>query len=121
MKKILYRKEEFYGYEKRKEIFSLFSDLKDNYPDNFYLLFYDDLLHDVKLKVEKLFKFCELKIQQQALDFIQGSTSIEKEDTYSVFKKKDKDNAWKLHLNPKIIKEIEQDLQKSNLIEFTTK
>jgi hypothetical protein len=59
----------FFGYEKWKEVFFLFLNLKENDPDRFYLLNYVDLLKNKELVTKQLFNFCDLKLANQTIDF----------------------------------------------------
>lgn len=103
------RPEEFNGYEKWKEVAHLFLRIKNNYPNRFYLLEYEDLLKNNLQTVSSLFKFCNLEVTKQTLDFLLESTNIQEQDAYSVFKKKENDMAWKKELPQFIIDEIRND------------
>ena len=59
-KKNLDRPEEFYGYAKWKEVALLFQKLKEEYPDRFYLVKYNELLSDTLKEVERIFIFVVL-------------------------------------------------------------
>lgn len=107
--------EEFYGYEKWKEVAFLFQDLQSRFPDRFYLINYAQLLVSTSDVVSKLFEFCNLNLTDQTKNFIKTSKSIDDSDTYSVFKIKENDNQWKDSLNSDIIKDITTDLEKSPL------
>lgn len=108
-KKNLNKPEEFNGYEKWKEVTLLFIQLKEQYPNQFYLLNYDDLLKDVNSTISKVFDFCDLKTSSQTYDFINPKVAINQQDAYSVFKTKKEDNEWKKNLPHFIIEEIKND------------
>ncbi len=55
--KNLDKPEEFNGYEKWKEVALLFQKLKEQYPDRFYFVKYDELLTNTKKEVENIFNF----------------------------------------------------------------
>lgn len=115
-KKNLDKIEEFNGYEKWKEVLYLFTDLKAKYSNRVYILHYDDLINDAKNKVKELHYFCGLNFDDQTDKYIASNQSSKYLlDAYSVFRKKQDDDNWKTQLNPKIIKEIRNDLLKSNL------
>lgn len=99
----------YFGYEKWKEVARLFVSIKNNYPNRFYLLEYEDLLKNNLETVSSLFKFCNLEVTKQTLDFLLESTNIQEQDAYSVFKKKENDMAWKKELPQFIIDEISND------------
>lgn len=117
-KKNLTRPEEFYGYEKWKEVTLLFQKLKEHYPDRFYLVKYDKLLSDTLKEVENIFDFCNIEITNQTKNFLMQSRKVNKNDTYSVYKSKYTDDNWKKSLNPIIIDIISNDLKKHNLEEY---
>lgn len=101
--------EEFNGYEKWKEVTYLFESLKATYPERFYLLNYDTLLHETIETTKDLFAFCNLKMQQQTNEFINTSTSTTHTDAYSVFKSKKSDDNWKGNLPKFIVDEVTAD------------
>ena len=107
--KNLNKPEEFYGYEKWKEVCFLFLNLKENYPDRFYLLNYEDLLKNKELITKQLFDFCSLKYTIQTNEFLNTSSSIQSEGTYSVYKRKTDDLEWKDVLPDFIKKTIKTD------------
>ena len=110
--------EEFFGFEKWKEVALLFHELEAIYPDNFYLVTYDQLLHHTMAEVRKLFSFIELDISGQTLGFIDRSRNTDINTTYSVFKKRDDDEAWKHTLHPHIIEEVVRDLKNTELEKY---
>tara|TARA_B100000378_G_scaffold278185_1_gene280566 strand:+ start:349 stop:1164 length:816 start_codon:yes stop_codon:yes gene_type:complete len=101
--------EEFNGYEKWKEVTFLFLELKENFPDRFYLLEYEKILANAETEVTKLFSFCNLTSNAQTLQFLERSTQSHNSDPYSVFKQKNKDDKWKHELPANIIIEIKND------------
>lgn len=112
------RKEEFFGFEKWKEVASLFHKLKEQYPNRFYLINYSNFLKNTEQEVTSVFKFCDIKLSPQTLNFILESTQINKEDVYSVFKTRIKDDAWKKTLNSFIVDVITKDLKRSSLKKY---
>ncbi|MGB5965066.1 MAG: sulfotransferase domain-containing protein [Sulfurimonadaceae bacterium] len=117
-KKNLDKPEEFYGYEKWKEVVLLFHKLQEQYPNRFCLIKYDDLLTHTLEEVEKNFSFCSIQITDQTKRFLKQSTKINQDDTYSVYKSKTADDSWKKRLNPLIVDAISNDLKKNNLDEY---
>lgn len=98
------KKEEFNGFEKWKEVTTIFFELQNKHPKRFYLIEYKNLLENPLLETEKLFDFSGLAMNKQTEEFLNQSTHTHKDDAYSVFKKKTKDDAWKNSL-PKYIQE----------------
>lgn len=116
-KKNLGRPEEFNGYNKWKETAILFLSLKEKYPENVYLLEYQDLL-DNPIKITKqMFEFTGLTYESQTINFLNNSMNINHTDAYSVFKIKEKDDNWK-HLSKDIINYIVGDLKNTELEKF---
>lgn len=107
--------EAFYGFEKWKEVANLFDKLNLEYPNNFLLLNYKDLLHDLGNEIVRLFDFCDLEITQQTTDFIHKSRNTQNSDTYSVYKSKNTDDKWSDTLNKTIVQEIKKDLKDTAL------
>lgn len=103
------KKTHFFGYFKWKEVCFLFLRLRREYPDQFYLISYDDLLSDPILEIKQLFKFCDLNYTEQTDAFIKLSTTTEAEDAYAVFKQRTDDISWKKTLPSFIEKEIKED------------
>lgn len=117
-KKNLNRCEEFFGYEKWKEVYFLFKKLEREYEDRFYLVNYESLIKDTLQEVEGIFRFCNLEISAQTTQFLNDSKSSGNNSTYSVFRNKQEDKQWKSILDEKIISEIREDILKNNIIEF---
>ncbi len=119
-KKNMDKPEEFYGYEKWKEVVFLFEKLENEYPDRFYLLKYDDLLLNTGGEVENIFNFCDIKMSEQTKYFLEKSTQKDEKNPYSVYKKKHTDSGWKKSLNPIIISEITKDLKNNGLEKYVS-
>jgi hypothetical protein len=110
--------EEYFGFEKWKEIYFLFTELKRIYPDRFLLVSYDDLIGETVNQVKKIFKFCDMEINEQTYSFIQRSNVSGKETVYSVYRDKKHDISWVNTLDKAIQSVIEVDLQKNGIVEF---
>jgi len=109
------RVEEFYGYAKWKTVAMLFHDLKDRYPNRFYIIRYSDLLRSTMEEVTKLFDFVGLSMADQTISFINSSKEREIEDPYSVYKKKSDDMSWMGRLPDTIVHAVQQDLKDTPL------
>lgn len=110
--------EEFNGYEKWKEVTSLFLSLKVKHPNQFKLVEYNDLLSDTESVVKDLFVFSNLEITKSTLDFIKQSKQKEVSDAYSVFKTRQVDDKWKTQLKTEIIDYINNDLKGTELEKY---
>ena len=109
------RVEEYYGYEKWKELTVLFINLKKRYPERTYLLKYQDLITNTTQQVTDLFNFCNIPIGRQTYQFLQKSTSGHTEHPYGVYRSKIHDDDWKTSLPVYIQNEILEDLHKSQI------
>lgn len=116
--KNLDKPEEFNGYNKWKEVAFQLINFKSLYPDNFYLLNYDDLLSNLEKTIEKLFHFCNLEMSIETLDFLNKSTNKNMLDAYSVYKLKNSDDQWKVQLSRYIIDEIMHDKEFQSINEI---
>lgn len=101
--------EEFNGYEKWKVTAFLFLELAKEFPQQFRLVQYENLLKAPVNEVKKLFEFSGLDIHPQTKKFIEKSISLNQKDAYSVFKKKENDETWKTELPDFIFSEIKND------------
>lgn len=117
-KKNLNKREEFFGYEKWKEVYFLFKKLERQYKDRFCLVNYESLIRDTLQEVERIFNFFNLEISAQTIKFLNDSKSSDNDSTYSVFRNKEKDEQWKTMLDEKIASEIREDILNSRIMEF---
>lgn len=100
----------YFGYIKWKEACFMFIKLKMQYPEQFYLVNYDDLLKNAEKEVRGIFEFLDISYTQQTRDFISKSTSNQTNDAYAVFKKKTDDLAWQASLPDFIELKIKGDI-----------
>lgn len=103
------KKTHFFGYNKWKEVCFLFLKLKREYPDQFYLINYNDLLSHTISEVKQVFEFCDLDYTNQTDAFIKLSTTSEAKDAYDVFRQKTDDMDWEKELPTYIKQEIRAD------------
>lgn len=113
-----YRPEEFFGYEKWKEVAQLFEQLATDFPDRFRVVMYADLLHNTEQITRGLFEFLALDWSPQTSSFLHQSTMEHQPDTYSVYKSKAYDNDWKRGLSPTISEAIQVDIEGSLLEKY---
>ena len=107
--------EEFNGYEKWKEVALLFHQLKQQYSNRVYLLNYQTLLDNTLSEVTQVFDFCGIPLDEQTINFINKSSNVNNQDTYSVFRSQQTDDKWKNQLNPIIAEAIISDLKGTEL------
>ncbi len=112
------KKSHYFGFEKWKEATQLFEQLKEDYPNRFYLVRYEDLLQNPIETVEALFKFAGLEMDEQTKNFLKASRNTSVEDAYGVYRKKTTDDKWKSELPKYIIEAIQEDLQGTGLEKY---
>lgn len=88
------RPEEFYGLAKWVEATQSFLRLRDERPDQIFVVDYADLEADPIGATARLFDFCGLDLDGQTADFIRASQTENVEDAYSVFKGARMKKAW---------------------------
>jgi hypothetical protein len=110
--------EEYWGFEKWKEVSFLFLDLKEKFPEQFYLLKYSDLVDDSIKITKEMFKFLNLEYSDQTNDFLIASHEKHDENSYSVFKDKSVKVKWKGELCEEIQEGIIKDVEGSKLKDF---
>lgn len=101
--------EEFNGYQKWVEVTKLFLKLQEEYPKQFIVIQYEDLLNKKQETVNSIFAFCDLSMSEQTLDFLEKSNKKNDTDAYSVFKEKKNDLRWQKTLPKFIEEEIKKD------------
>ncbi|MFZ4451740.1 sulfotransferase family protein [Salibacterium aidingense] len=118
IKKNNFRPEEYYGFLKWKEVAAMFLELKKSFPEQFKLIRYEDLVNQTESVVRDVFKFTNIKVEQQTIDFIDESKIVHQDDVYSVFKGNKNLDEWKEELDPHIIHQIESELTNNELYQF---
>lgn len=112
------RVENFYGYQKWKEVALLFIDLAKKYPQQLRIVNYRNLLQYTAEVMRQLMYFCELEMHQQQIDFINKSREHHETDAYAVYKVKKNDKNWRGKLPDNVIEFIEKDLKRTELKQF---
>jgi hypothetical protein len=117
-KKNLYKDEEFFGYEKWKEVADLFLKVEKKYPNRFRLVKYSDLMEDTEEVIKNLFSFVGLDMNNNTIEFIKQSKQKNIDDTYSVYRTQQVDDKWKTQLKSNIVDYITYDLKDTELEKF---
>ena len=112
------RPEHFYGFYKWKEVTHLHLDLQDKYPDQVYIVKYEDLVDNPVLYTERIFDFTGLEYTKQTETFLNTCHSFHNQDVFSVFKTPDVKERWKSELDPYIANEIIDDITGTRLARF---
>ena len=112
------RVEEYFGYERWKELASSFLDFERNYPENFLLVQYEQLVSKPIETILPAFSFVGLQMEKQVIDFIQASQSYHSEDAYAVYKSPSVKDRWRSELDEQISVEIIKDIEGTRLERF---
>jgi hypothetical protein len=112
------RDEEYYGFERWKQIAEQFVVLATQTPERFFLVKYDELIGNTVATVETLFTWCGLTMHTQVNSFIEESTSTYHSSPYSVFKGRRDDNDWRARLPGEIVADVIEQMQQTALGQF---
>lgn len=112
------RPEEYYGFEKWKELARLFLRLQDEWSDTFYLASYERLVENTMDEVENMFNFTGLPMHPQVVKFIEASHAREVEDPDTVYRTSDVAMRWCNELEPAIRDTILHELKGTELAQF---
>jgi hypothetical protein len=112
------RPEEFFGFDKWKEVARLFLELKREHPGQVYVQRYCDLNDHTEESVKALFAFCDLPYGDGTADFIATSKSKAGSDPNSVYLLARRDDAWEGRLKRSIADEVISELQGTELEYF---
>lgn len=103
-------KENYFGFNKWKELRDLFNDLKEKYPENIIIVCYDQLFNDTENKIKEICDFCKIDFSHEMQDIIKELSSKEEDYDYSVYRQKNNNNHHKNNLDVSIIEYINQNL-----------
>ena len=112
------RVEEFFGFNKWKEVAQLFIDLEKEDPEQCKVVRYADLNSDPLGTVRELFDFCDLTLTERTISFIEESRSKEGKDANSIYRKTRPDTAWQERLPVNIADAILEELEGTSLARF---
>lgn len=104
------KEENFFGFYKWRESTNIFIDLEATFPDRVRVVRYEDLIQNPISITESLFHFIDLQFGEQTRCFLHESSSRHTDNPYSVYKNKEVRDSWKNKLDPRIVKDIEQEL-----------
>jgi len=112
------RPEEFYGFEKWRELATLFLDLSRRYPESFHLVRYEDLVHSPLETTKRMFAFCGMELPPQTTAFLVTSQAREVEDPDTVFRSPDVSERWETQLCSEIREAILREVEGTELKVF---
>src|SRR5699024_908663 len=90
-----FKPEEYFGFEKWKEATKIFLEMKKRYSNKVYIIKYEDLVKDTISFTKEVFDFCEIKLNEQTISFLEQSKTRIHKDPYSVFKGSVDTDKWK--------------------------
>ena len=105
-----WRPENYYGYAKWKEYIKLVETMKNEFPDTFMVVRYEDLSSNTNEVVKEIFEFSNIQYTAQTEQFIKESTSKTVSDAYAVYRDHKKQKSSKNILPPIVYDKIQQDL-----------
>lgn len=112
------RSEEFYGFEKWRELATLFLDLSRRYPESFHLVRYEDLVRFPLEITERMFGFCGMELSLPTTAFLTASQAAEVEDPDTVFRSPDVAERWEIQLCSEIRETILREVEGTELKVF---
>ncbi|MCW5898881.1 MAG: sulfotransferase [Flavobacteriales bacterium] len=112
------RPEEFFGFDKWKEVAQLFLDLEREHPSQVKVVRYADLNADPIEVVRDVFAFCALDLGPETVAFIEQSRSRQGEDANSIYRLERPDTAWRDRLPASIARTIQDELSGGPLSRF---
>jgi len=112
------RAEDYYGFEKWKEIANLFHKLADRYPGRFSIIRYEELVADPPAAFERAFAVCGLATTPEVLAFLDASRAADDHDPYGVFREPGVEQRWRDTLDPRIHQAIRNDLEHTELARY---
>ena len=110
--------EEFYGFDKWKNMAENFLRFDKIYPNQFKIVRYDQLNASPMQTTAEIFKFCGLGMHPQVMGFITKSQSLHDKDPYSVFRSNASDDRWYDILPVNIVQEIKSELHNTPMQSF---
>jgi len=104
-------KEEFWGFNDWKYLTDYYLKLEMEYSDKVLVTRYEDLVLHTIQETEKLYKFCDLKLDKQTIEFIENCHTKHISNKYAVYKDKSVKDKWETELSKNIIAEIYSELE----------
>lgn len=112
------KEENFFGFNKWRESTHLFMDLQAKFPERARVIRYEDLIENPIGITKSIFDFTGIEFSDQTERFLKESIARHNESPYAVYKNKNVKDHWRQQLDPRIIKDIEQELVGTSLESF---
>ncbi len=103
-----------FGYYKWIEYYNNIHELKEKYPNNVIIIFYENLINDTEDELHKICDFCNISYHNNISDCIFKLGQENHDYDYSVYKNKNTIDKWRTTLKPTIVKFIYENLQNTN-------
>lgn len=110
--------EEFWGFDDWKRVTSLYLNLQKHKPQKVFCVKYEDLVEEPVKYTQKMFRFVDLKMNQQTMAFLKDCHKNHQDNQYAVFKSKDVKDRWKEELDFNIVRQIRAELRGTQLEQF---
>jgi hypothetical protein len=110
--------EEYWGFEKWKEVAYLFLDLEKKFPNQFLLQKYSELVDHPIEKTKEIFNFFEMEYTDQTNEYLMESNTKHIDHLYATYKDKKVKDKWQWELDEKIKIEILKEVQNTILKQF---
>lgn len=113
--------ENWYGFERWKQLAGMFLELEQRFDQQFMIVDYSSLVSDTGRLLKLLFDFCGLRWCRQTEDFIADSKSMDDDDPYGVMRgSRTRSRSWRQTLHPDIAEAIWKDLRQTPYTRFLT-
>ena len=110
--------ENWYGYDRWKQLAQLFQRLHGQHPARLHLVRYEDLVASTEQVVEELFHFVGLEMGRQTRAFLDESRSRDDGDPYGVFRRHAGSRPGIGDIPARIARQIEDDLRGTALARY---
>ncbi|HEX5757392.1 MAG TPA: sulfotransferase [Arenimonas sp.] len=110
--------ENWYGFDRWRELAWLFLALSRQYPGRFQILRYETLLREPRETMHAALASIGLPFDAQVERFVAASSSTDSDDPYGVFRVRQDSHGWRRILPPGIACSISEELQGTELAQF---
>ncbi len=110
--------EEFWGFEKWKELTHMFIKFEREFPKQFKIVIYGKMVEKPIEVAKEIFEFVKLDFTDQTEKFLESSHKIHDDNESAVFKDKKVKDKWQWELDKRIQKEIISELEGTILEQF---
>lgn len=113
--------ENYFGYQKWKEVVDIFESVLEKYPDNIRIVQYETIVKHPEIQLRELFKFIDVEFNDNVMDFVNESwkEELSNDSTTSVFKTTNVIDKWKNQLDSEIIDYIRKDIKDTKYKAYT--